>query len=146
MGDFFAPLWSLENTAGECWMKSAYNEEGWESPYEYPDMDQSVSPGNLQKRPIPFLFRKKNTFEKVIQIQNETITKEQWQKFLEGKEKLVIPPHTKVSAEISAGVERTAYLRLVMEQGKSFRERAEKVQTAVREFCTGKDGMAQRES
>lgn len=123
--DLFAPLWILENTAGECWkkgwMKPAYNEEGWENPYEYPDMDQSVSPGNLQKRPIPFLFRKKNTFEKVIQIQNETITKEQWQKFLAGEEELVIPPHTKVSAEISAGVERTAYLRLVMEQGQDAR-------------------------
>lgn len=123
--DLFAPLWILENTAGECWkkgwMKPAYNEEGWESPYEYPDMDQSVSPGNLQKRPIPFLFRKKNTFEKVIQIQNETITKEQWKRFLNVEEKIVIPPHTKVSAEISAGVERTAYLHLAMEQGQNAR-------------------------
>lgn len=123
--DLFAPLWILENTAGECWkkgwMKPAYNEEGWESPYEYPDMDQSVSPGNLQKRPIPFLFRKKNRFEKVIQIQNDTITKEQWKRFLNGEEKIVIPPHTKVSAEISAGVERTSYLHLAMEQGQNAR-------------------------
>ena len=38
-------------------MNPGYDTEGWEAPYRYSDMNQAVSPGNLQKRPIPFLFR-----------------------------------------------------------------------------------------
>ena len=37
-------------------MNPGYDTEGWEAPYRYSDMNQAVSPGNLQKRPIPFLL------------------------------------------------------------------------------------------
>ena len=98
-------------------MNPGYDTEGWEAPYRYSDMNQAVSPGNLQKRPIPFLFRKESRFGDVVQTQDKIISKEEWQKFLNGEQSILIPPNAKVSVEISAGVERTAYLHLALEQG-----------------------------
>lgn len=119
--ELFAPLQILENTRGALWqagwMNPGYDTEGWEAPYRYSDMNQAVSPGNLQKRPIPFLFRKESRFGDVVQTQNKIISKEEWQKFLNGEQSILIPPNAKVSVEISAGVERTAYLHLALEQG-----------------------------
>ena len=119
--ELFAPLQILENTRGalwqEGWMNPGYDTEGWEAPYRYSDMNQAVSPGNLQKRPIPFLFRKESRFGDVVQTQDKIISKEEWQKFLNGEQSILIPPNAKVSVEISAGVERTAYLHLALEQG-----------------------------
>lgn len=31
-------------------MNPGYDTEGWEAPYRYSDMNQAVSPGNLQKK------------------------------------------------------------------------------------------------
>ena len=119
--ELFAPLQILENTRGALWqagwMNPEYDTEGWEAPYRYSDMNQAVSPGNLQKRPIPFLFRKESRFGDVVQTQDKIISKEEWQKFLNGEQSILIPPNAKVSVEISAGVERTAYLHLALEQG-----------------------------
>lgn len=119
--ELFAPLQILENTRGALWqagwMNPGYDTEGWEAPYRYSDMNQAVSPGNLQKRPIPFLFRKESRFGDVVQTQDKIISKEEWQKFLNGEQSILIPPNAKVSVEISAGVERTAYLHLALEQG-----------------------------
>lgn len=119
--ELFAPLQILENTGGACWQKGwmepGYKEEGWEDPFVYPDMNSAVSPGNLKERPIPFLFRKDRQFEKVVQIKDGSISKEDWGEFLSGRKKLIIPPNSHVSAEISAGAERTGYLHLSMEQG-----------------------------
>ena len=98
-------------------MNPGYDTEGWEAPYRYSDMNQAVSPGNLQKRPIPFLLRKESRFGDVVQTQDKIISKEEWQKFLNGEQSILIPPNAKVSVEISAGVERTAYLHLALEQG-----------------------------
>ena len=65
--ELFAPLQILENTRGALWqagwMNPGYDTEGWEAPYRYSDMNQAVSPGNLQKRPIPFLFQKRSELE-----------------------------------------------------------------------------------
>lgn len=120
--DFFAPLQILENNRGALWQKGwmnpDYNEDGWEVPWEYPSMNQAVSPGNLQKRPIPFLFRKERDFENIVQTQDQIISKEEWTKFLKGEQDILVPPHSEVSVEISAGVERTAYLCLAVEHGK----------------------------
>lgn len=119
--ELFAPLQILENTRGALWqagwMNPGYDTEGWEAPYRYSDMNQAVSPGNLQKRPISFLFRKESRFGDVVQTQDKIISKEEWQKFLNGEQSILIPPNAKVSVEISAGVERTAYLHLALEQG-----------------------------
>ena len=119
--ELFAPLQILENTRGALWqagwMNPGYDTEGWEAPYRYSDMNQAVSPGNLQKRPIPFLFRKESRFGDVVQTQDKIISKEEWQKFLNGEQSILIPPNAKVAVEISAGVERTAYLHLALEQG-----------------------------
>lgn len=119
--ELFAPFQILENTRGALWqagwMNPGYDTEGWEAPYRYSDMNQAVSPGNLQKRPIPFLFRKESRFGDVVQTQDKIISKEEWQKFLNGEQSILIPPNAKVSVEISAGVERTAYLHLALEQG-----------------------------
>ena len=75
-------------------MNPGYDTEGWEAPYRYSDMNQAVSPGNLHK----------------------IISKEEWQKFLNGEQSILIPPNAKVSVEISAGVERTAYLHLALDR------------------------------
>ena len=120
--DLFAPLQILENTSGALWkngwMEPDYPEDGWDEPFMYPDMNTAVSPGNLQIRPIPFLFRKKRKFEKVIQTQDKIIQKDEWEQFLDKKTTVMIPANSHISVEISAGVEKTGYLHLFMEQGK----------------------------
>lgn len=120
--DLFAPLQILENTSGALWqkgwMKPGYDMKGWESPYIYSDMNQAVSPGNLQKRTIPFLYRKERNFDKVMRLcENSFFQKDQWEKFLQGNQELCIPAETMVSVEISAGEEMTGYLSLFVEQG-----------------------------
>ena len=120
--DLFAPLQILENTSGALWqkgwMKPGYDMKGWESPYIYPDMNQAVSPGNLQKRTIPFLYRKERNFDKVMRLCKDSFfQKDQWEKFLLGNQELCIPAQTMVSVEISAGEEMTGYLNLFVEQG-----------------------------
>lgn len=44
-------------------MNPGYDTEGWEAPYRYSDMNQAVSPGNLQKDPYRFCFEKKAGLE-----------------------------------------------------------------------------------
>lgn len=120
--DLFAPLQILENTSGALWkkgwMEPDYPENGWEEPFVYANMNTAVSPGNLQRRPIPFLFRKKRKFEKVIQTQDKTISAEKWEQLLREEKAIIIPADSHISVEISAGAERTGYLYLSMEQGK----------------------------
>lgn len=81
-------------------------------------MNQAVSLGNLQKRTIPFLYRKERNFDKVMRLcENSFFQKDQWEKFLQGNQELCIPAETMVSVEISAGEEMTGYLSLFVEQG-----------------------------
>ena len=124
--DLFAPLQILENTGGSMWqkgwMKPGFDTTDWEIPYVYPDMNRACSPGNLEKRTIPFLYRKNRKFEKVMQLgENALFAKEEWEDFLFGKRSLCIPEKSTVSVEISAGEEMTGYLHLLMEKGSGAR-------------------------
>ena len=137
--DLFDPLQILENTGGSMWqkgwMKPGYDTTGWALPYVYPDMNRACSPGNLEKRTIPFLYRKNRKFEKVMQLgENALFAKEEWEDFLFEKRSLCIPEKSTVSVEISAGEEMTGYLHLLMEK----RKRCPDKDFAVRGLCAGR--------
>ena len=120
--EIFAPLQIYEMTAGDetlkGWMYCEYDESGWSTPFVYEHMDTSVSPGNLLPRTIPYLYRKNGRFEKVMAVSSSVFSKEVWESFLRGEIVLKIPPNTEEIVEISAGVEKTAYLHLGMQGGK----------------------------
>lgn len=119
--EIFAPLQILENTAGDIrlkgWMNPGYDESDWEEAFLYPDMSRAVSPGNLLKRTIPYLYRKEQRFERVVQTEDDLFSEAEWEALIAGKKRLMIPPYKKVQVEFSAGVERTGYLHLTMQEG-----------------------------
>lgn len=120
--EYFAPLQILENRWGSAelngWMTAGYDDTGWSKVWEYPDMSRAVSPGNLQPRTIPFLYRKERTFAGVTAVRRSAFSKEGWEAFLKGNSPLTIPACQKEIVEISAGEEMTGYLSLRMQGGK----------------------------
>lgn len=99
-------------------MKAGYDDSRWSAAWEYPDMSRAVSPGNLQPRTIPYLYRKKRSFEGVTATRQSAFSKESWEAFLRKGSPLTIPAHQKEIVEISAGEETTGYLNLLMRGGK----------------------------
>ncbi len=118
----FAPLQIYEEVHGDSslkgWMMPGYDDGGWQSAYEYPDMDRAVSPGNLLPRNIPYLYRKDRRFEKVKKARNTDIPEETWDLWIQGKCQVVVPAHTEQEVELSAGEEMTGYLHLEIAGGK----------------------------
>lgn len=117
----FAPLQIYEKTGGDRtlngWMYYGYREQGWKKVFVYEHMDTAVSPGNLLKRTIPYLYRKRGGFKKVMVVRKSVFTKKEWEQFLAGEAVLEIPPNMQEIIEISAGLEKTAYLNLEMQGG-----------------------------
>lgn len=116
--DIFAPLQIYESTGGDAklkgWMNTGYDDSQWDEAYEYPYMCQAVSPGNLQPRTIPYLFRKKRLFKNVVAVRQSVHEIEVWDDFLQKEQALSIPAHTKEIIEFTAGEEKTGYLKLAV--------------------------------
>lgn len=118
----FAPLQIYEDRQGDAklkgWMSAEYDDSDWENAVENFDISTAVSPGNLQSRTIPFLFRKKHSFDGITAIRQSSEKAEEWEKLLKRAKPLTIPAHTKEIVELSAGEEMTGYLHLAVQSGK----------------------------
>ncbi len=118
----FAPLQIYEDIYAKAedaaWMLPGFDDSTWEDPFIWQDLSRAISPGNLVKRTIPYLFRKPMQFDQVLTVRDSSLPKAAWEDLISNKETVTVPPHTKAVVEISASVERTGYLRLAMRKGK----------------------------
>lgn len=124
----FAPLQIFENRQGDSelkgWMIAGYDDSKWQTAKEYQRMDPAISPGNLQPRTIPYLYRKQKYFDEVTVVRQSGIGRETWEAFFkdkkssQGNKPILIPAHTKEIVEVSAGEEMTGYLNLSFQGGK----------------------------
>ena len=144
----FAPLIVHENTSGNAeifgWKTSEYDDLKWESakPYINVEIHQAVSPGNLQERTIPYMYRKDHRFTDIMAVSKSVHSQEKWQEFIEGKTALEIPSDTEEIVEISAGEEMTGYISLVLSVGKSADITLTYAEAYVQEEHVGPDHVA----
>ena len=144
----FAPLIVHENTSGNAeifgWKTSEYDDSKWESakPYINVEIHQAVSPGNLQERTIPYMYRKDHRFTDIMAVSKSVHSQEKWQEFIEGKTALEIPSDTEEIMEISAGEEMTGYISLVLSVGKSADITLTYAEAYVQEEHVGPDHVA----
>lgn len=144
----FAPLIIHENASGNPeifgWKTSEYDDSKWESakPYINVEIHQAVSPGNLQERTIPYMYRKDCRFTDIMAVSKSIHSQEKWQEFIEGKTALEIPSDTEEIVEISAGEEMTGYISLVLSAGKSADITLTYAEAYVQEEHVGPDHVA----
>lgn len=121
----FAPLVIHENTAGNPiifgWKKPQYDDRDWNraKPYIKKFVPEAVSPGNLKPRNIPYMYRKKGRFQKIMDWEKSDYTQEEWMAFLKGEKDLTISAHGELTVELDAGEEMTGYIRASFSGGKN---------------------------
>lgn len=100
------------------WEQTDYDDTDWACACARPEfsLDKSRIPVSLTKRPIPMQFYEDTAFAHVVCVREGSLVQEAWEAFLQGGE-LIIPPHTKVCAELDAGREVTGYLHADLEGG-----------------------------
>lgn len=120
----FAPLHFYEEVQEDLslsdWKEEIYDADGWESAVPYPirQIRTAVSPGNLQLRTIPYMYRKQRNFKHIMRVIQSEYGKEEWESFLHGKEQIQIAAGHEEIVEIDAGEEMTGYLKLCVLGGK----------------------------
>lgn len=123
----FAPLWIHERVKGNKkifgWKRESFCDSAWDlaKPYVRLQVPKAVSPGNLNPRTIPFMYRKKRQFNGIIDIKKSRYSKSEWNEFLKGRREIVIPPNSEEIVEIDAGEEMTGYLRIALTGGAKAR-------------------------
>lgn len=117
----FAPLQIYENRRGiaglKGWMLPGYDAAGWMHARPYRHISRMVSPGNMKKRSIPFLYRKRRRFQGVAALRKSLFDRCRWEDLLLRDREIVIPAHTREVLEITAGEEMTAYITLALQRG-----------------------------
>lgn len=103
------------------WMRTSYDDTWWEAakPYDFTQIRSTISPGYLEGRTIPFMFRKKLTFQNVMTVREGSVDKEAWLNLIRGTQPVVIPAEEKVIVELDAGEEMCGYLKLKFTGGKN---------------------------
>lgn len=123
----FAPLMIHEEVYGNRetfgWMQESYRDADWKpvKPYRYLDVHGAVSPGNMCPRTIPFLYRVRRKFAKVMDMKRSASSEAEWTGMLYGDSELMIAAHSEEIVEIDAGEEMTGYLKLFLRGGKGAR-------------------------
>lgn len=137
----FAPLQIYEDCRGDDslngWMLPAFDDSTWQEAWRYPSMDRAVSPGNLQPRTIPYLYRKKRRFARVVVIRQSAKGVTAWENLLRQDCPLTIAPNSKEIVEITAGEEMTGYLQLDLAGGRGARIALLQSESYVQEECHG---------
>ena len=107
----------VENASGNSaffdWQTAGYNDSGWSPviPYHYFSMPASVSPANLNARPIPPMFEKQQRLTGVVCQRQSSLAAAVWQELLQGQA-LSIAPHQTEIIELDAGELTTGFLQL----------------------------------
>lgn len=112
-----------ENTQISDWKTEQFNAEGWSAavPYTQREIRKVVSPGNLNPRTIPFMYRKSRKFQQVVQVLQSESGIDEWNAFLKEKRQIAIGSGKKEIVEIDAGEEMTGYLKLRVSGGRGAR-------------------------
>lgn len=119
----FAPLWIHEQAQGNPeifgWKSVSYDDKDWENvkPYVRVQMHGAISPGNLNKRTIPFMYRKKRKFQGIMDAKSTRYNESDWIDFINGRKEIVVPAHSEEIVEIDAGEEMTGYLHIAFANG-----------------------------
>ncbi len=143
----FAPLQIYESAAGSeeylRWKEADFADEDWDNAVVYQNfaMSAAISPGNLTPRTIPFMYRRKRTFEKTLRVSDHPEGRESWDQFLKGEKEILVPENTECSVEFSAGEEMTGYLYLTMAEGADAEIEIEQAES----YLVEKDGKLQKE-
>ena len=144
----FAPLIIHENAYGNAetfgWKTEGFDDSKWENakPYINVEIHQAVSPGNLQERTIPYMYRKERRFTDIMAMKKSAYIQEKWQGFLEGKTTVEIPANTEEIVEISAGEEMTGYISLALSAGKNAEITLTYAEAYVQDEHVGPDHVA----
>lgn len=119
--DDFAPLQIFENRRGDGalagWMMPGYDCGAWLQALPYQVMSRAVSPGNLQPRTIPFMYRRPCRFDSIAAVQKSEYGKDEWERMMQRDGEIIVPAHTKEIVEVTAGEEMTAYINLAVQKG-----------------------------
>lgn len=110
-------IWKQEKST-EGWMHTNFDTSCWRNARPYLDMEMSrcCSPGNLKKRPVPYLFRKINESMQLVCVRDGKTGSEKWKQFLKGAS-LKIPAHSKEIVEFGTEGEITAYMKIAVRGG-----------------------------
>ena len=119
--DLFAPLQLIEERKADPeliqWNLTDYDDSSWENAVYDTKLSAEFSPGNLNERVIPFLYRENKRFMDVRAIQ-AAAEKNELDTFLEGSHPVTIEKNQKMILELNAGEEETGYLNLKIAGGK----------------------------
>lgn len=119
----FAPLLIHEDVSGNAetfgWLEDDFDVGTWSNalPYVRVQIHGAVSPGNLQPRTIPFMYRKQKQFKSITDIKKSVYDEAAWIDMLKKNSSITIPQKTEEIIEIDAGEEMTGYLKLAMSGG-----------------------------
>lgn len=119
----FAPLIIHEKVYGDplfrAWKMPGYNDYYWEKVFIYPKnrISVAVSPGNLNPRQIPYMYRKRRKFSGISCIRMSMHKSSEWKDFLDGKKDIIIEPDSVELIEIDAGEEMTGFIHAAFEGG-----------------------------
>lgn len=121
----FAPLYIYEEVheqkATWNWRQLGFYDSDWKEavPYYKSQIRDAVSPGNLQPRTIPFMYKQKRSFCGTKDIIKSNSQIQIWNKMLEGSGNVQIPAWSEDIVEIDAGEEMTGYYKLRLEGGSN---------------------------
>lgn len=119
--DIFAPLQIMEERYADPelidWKKVEFDDSKWEQVVLDTTLSAQCSPGNLNKRTIPFLYREDKKFIDSRVVYGK-VQKEKMDELLAGKQSITIDAGQKIIVEINAGEEETGYLHLMLAGGK----------------------------
>lgn len=110
-------FWKQEkNTKG--WMQVNFDDSCWRNARPYMDLEmyRCCSPGNIKKRPVPYLFRRRNQSVKLVCVREGKTNAEKWNSFLNGIP-LKIAAHSKEIVELGTEGEITAYVKIAVRGG-----------------------------
>lgn len=111
----FAPMQIYEDVYGDAETENLLNgkiNENWQPVKVYQEVELAPVLQKLNKRTIPFLYRKKHNFDGIQEIRESGYNAKDWNAFLKKEKEIKIAPHTVEIVEISAGKEMTGYLSL----------------------------------
>lgn len=119
--DIFAPLQVLEERRAIPelihWNREDYDDSAWENVVFDTSLSAEFSPGNLNERVIPFLYRTDKKFIDTRIIESDA-GQNDFDAFLSGEQSIMVAKGQKMIVEINAGEEETGYLHLLMAGGK----------------------------
>lgn len=116
-------LWIFERVKGERevfgWKDIEYDDGAWKAAKVYPflEVKQSVSPGNLVKRPIPMMYETEKRFVETYCVRESSIAMERWNEWLHERGQIVLSPLSHHVIEINAGELTTGFLHLEVVKG-----------------------------